>query len=151
MTSPLLTSFIINTSTVLGWCSFIRDTSKQRVSSFIYIPHIFMIESFILISKCIYLSDGTRTHDPSIKSALRYQLRHEENPDYIIEILSSSINLRKARVPTPIRITRTICLAGSPWSFQVRLSIIWGDWSGSNRRPSDPQTDVLTNWTTVTI
>ena len=35
VTLPLLTSFILNTSAVLGWCSFIRDTSKQRVSSFI--------------------------------------------------------------------------------------------------------------------
>ena len=34
--------------------------------------------------------------------------------------------MRKARVPTPIRITRTICLAGSPWSSQVRLSNIFG-------------------------
>ena len=34
VTLPLLTSFIINTSAVLGWCSFLRDASKQRVSSF---------------------------------------------------------------------------------------------------------------------
>ena len=34
VTLPPLTSFILNTSAVLGWCSFIRDASKQRVSSF---------------------------------------------------------------------------------------------------------------------
>ena len=34
VTLPPLTSFILNTSAVLGWCSFLRDASKQRVSSF---------------------------------------------------------------------------------------------------------------------
>ena len=34
VTLPPLTCFIFNTSAVFGWCSFIRDASKQRVSSF---------------------------------------------------------------------------------------------------------------------
>ena len=34
-----------------------------------------------------------------------------------------------------------------PWSRQKK----WGGWSDSNRRPSGPQPDALTNWATATI